>query len=232
MIENTYAQHSANIFQHSNPPTRRLLLILLLALTGTTTTNTITDNSSSNSSTTLPRRRGARPLLRQRRHALAALGVAVLLLPRGPPAEPGLGLPRLEALDLAAALKQVADDGRVCRGRRRRRRSQGRRGLEVDQLVPEVKLLGVSGEQALEKGAALLAVAVRGAELEGGEARHEVEVGVRLGAEDLSGALEEGAGAVGLAGGRVQEVGVVDPDVGRLGAVLLDDLLKELARFL
>jgi hypothetical protein len=51
-------------------------------------------------------------------------------------------------------------------------------------------------------------------------------------AEDLGGPLEEGAGAVGLAGRDVQEVRVVGPDVRRAGAVLFEDSLEELIGFL
>lgn len=50
---------------------------------------------------------------------------------------------------------------------------------------------------------------------------------MRLLAEHLGGALEEGASAVGRVRGGVQEVSVVDPNFGGLVAELLDDLLEE-----
>lgn len=188
-------------------------------------------------STTLPPCRQPRPLLRLGRDPLPALRVPLLLLPRRPPPEPRLGLAGLQPLDLAAALKQVPDHRRVglpsaatttCRGRR----------LEVEQLVPQVKLLGVRREQALEERAPLLAVTVGRAELERRELGEERRVNVRRVAavagvaEHLRGALEEGARAVGLVGGRVEEVGVVVPDVRGGEAVLLEDLFEEIVGFL
>ena len=55
---------------------------------------------------------------------------------------------------------------------------------------------------------------------------------MRLGAERLGRSLQESPRTFGLVASGVQEVGVVDPDIGRLGAKLLDDLLKEVIRFL
>ena len=192
-----------------------LLVILLILL------------NSNSSSALLPRR--PRPLLRLGRHPLPALRVAVLLLPLRPPPEPRLGLPRLEPLHLGAALKQVADDREVDLAGRRRRR------LQIQQLVPQVKLARVARQQALEEGAALLAVAVRRAELARGElgqqqdgrvGRAAVAAVARV-AQDLQGALEEGARAVRLLRGVVEEVPVVGPDVRGGEAVLLDDLFEE-----
>jgi phage baseplate assembly protein gpV len=86
--------------------------------------------------------------------------------------------------------------------------------LEIQELVPQVELLWVVGEEVLEEGAAEVAVAVGRPELEGRELGYQGEVQVSLGTEDLGGALQEGAGTVGRVLLGVEEVGVVDPDFG------------------
>ena len=208
------------------PPSSTLLIILILLA-----------SLESSSALLLPGR--PRPLLGLGRHPLAALGVALLLLPRRPAPEPRLGLAGLQALDLAAALKQVPDDGRVGGGGGSRSAAgRGGGGLEVEQLVPQVELLGVGREQALEEGAPLLAVAVGRAELERRELGQQRRVQVRRVAavarvaEHLRRPLEQRPRPVRLVGRRVQEVRVVDPDVGGGEAVFLDDLFKEIVGFL
>lgn len=79
---------------------------------------------------------------------------------------------------------------------------------------------------------------MRGAELERGELGQQREVGLRRAAaaagarvgrvaEDLQSAFGERPPAFGLPCRRVQEVRVVDPDVWRARAVLLEDLVFE-----
>lgn len=107
---------------------------------------------SSCSFSLLPGLESRRPLLRLGHHPLLALGIE-LLLPRGPSAEPLLRLLGLEALDSRPPLEHVSHGGMIGAG-------AGNADFEIQQLVPDVALLGESGEKTFKHGSATLGLAV------------------------------------------------------------------------
>jgi len=95
-------------------------------------------------------------------------------------------------------------------------------------LIPQVEFLGIRCKKVFKQGTALVTVAVGGTELKRRELWHKGEIQVSLRTKRLRSTLQEGAGPVGRVSLRVQEVGVVDPDIGRFGPEFLENLFEEL----